>query len=74
MRSAEAENAELRARILRMWERFDALSERMAQAYADAPFDEGVAEIDAAVAAGRMHVATHENLASEDGSMQAGGA
>jgi len=48
-------DAELFARIRRMRERFDALSERMAQAYADVPLDEGLAEIDAAVAAERKH-------------------
>jgi prevent-host-death family protein len=46
-------DAELFARIRRMRDRFDALSERMAQAYAGVPFDEGLAEIDAAVAVGR---------------------
>ncbi|HEX7638017.1 MAG TPA: type II toxin-antitoxin system Phd/YefM family antitoxin [Burkholderiaceae bacterium] len=46
-------DAELFARIRRMRERFDALSTRIAQAYADVPVDEGLAEIDAAVAAGR---------------------
>jgi prevent-host-death family protein len=46
-------DADLFARIRRMRERFDALSERIAQAYADVPIDEGMAEIDAAVAAER---------------------
>ncbi|MCL2346610.1 MAG: type II toxin-antitoxin system Phd/YefM family antitoxin [Desulfobulbus sp.] len=43
-------DAELFARIRRMRERFNALGERMAQAYADVPVEEGLAEIDAAVA------------------------
>jgi prevent-host-death family protein len=46
-------DAELFARIRRMRERFDALSERIAQAYADVSVEEGLAEIDAAVAAER---------------------
>ncbi len=46
-------DAELFARIRRMRERFDALSERIAEAYAAVPADEGTAEIDAAVAAER---------------------
>ena len=46
-------DAELFARIRRMRERFDALSERIAEAYAEVPADEGMAEIDAAVAAER---------------------
>lgn len=46
-------DAELFARIRRMRERFDALSERIAEAYAAVPADEGMAEIDAAVAAER---------------------
>ncbi|MGP8250590.1 MAG: type II toxin-antitoxin system prevent-host-death family antitoxin [Terracidiphilus sp.] len=46
-------DADLFARIRRMRERFDALSSRIAEAYANVPEDEGVAEIDAAVAAGR---------------------
>ena len=46
-------DADLFARIRRMRERFDALSQRIAQAYADVPIDEGMAEIDAAVAAER---------------------
>jgi prevent-host-death family protein len=45
--------AELFARIRRMRERFDALSERLAQAYVNVPAEQGLAEIDAAVAAGR---------------------
>ncbi|TXL64109.1 type II toxin-antitoxin system prevent-host-death family antitoxin [Zeimonas arvi] len=47
-------DAALFARILRMRERFDALSDRIAQAYSDVPAEECVAEIDKAVAAVRM--------------------
>ena len=43
-------DAELFARIRRMRERFDALSSRVAEAYADVPTEEGMAEIDAVVA------------------------
>ena len=43
-------DAELFARIRRMRERFDALSSRAAEAYANVPADKGMAEIDAAVA------------------------
>jgi prevent-host-death family protein len=43
-------DAELFARIRRMQDRFDALSRRIAEAYAEMPVDEGLAEIDAAVA------------------------
>jgi prevent-host-death family protein len=43
-------DAELFARIRRMRDRFDALSSRVAEAYADVPTGEGMAEIDAAVA------------------------
>ena len=43
-------DAELFARIRRMRERFDALSGRIAEAYADVPAEKGMAEIDAAVA------------------------
>ena len=46
-------DAELFARIRRMRERFDALTGRIAEAYADVPPAKGIAEIDAAVAAGR---------------------
>jgi len=46
-------DAELFARIRRLRERFDALSGRIAEAYADVPVEEGLAEIDAAVAAER---------------------
>ncbi|MCO5118402.1 MAG: type II toxin-antitoxin system Phd/YefM family antitoxin [Burkholderiaceae bacterium] len=46
-------DAELFARIRRMRERFDALSDRIAQAYVDVPTEEGLAEIEAAVAAER---------------------
>ena len=47
-------DAELFARIRRMRERFDALSARIAQAYSEVPAGEGMAEIDAAVAAERQ--------------------
>jgi prevent-host-death family protein len=43
-------DAELFARIRRMRERFDALSSRIAEGYAEVPAEEGLAEIDAAVA------------------------
>ena len=43
-------DAELFARIRQMRDRFDALSIRISQAYADVPADKGMAEIDAAVA------------------------
>jgi len=43
-------DAELFARIRRMRDRFDQLSERIAAAYADVLQEEGLAEIDAAVA------------------------
>ncbi len=46
-------DAELFARIRRMRDRFDALSGRIAEAYADVPLEEGLTEIDAAVAAER---------------------
>ena len=46
-------NAELFDRIRRMRSRFDALSERIASTYSDIPVDEGLEEIDAAVAAER---------------------
>jgi prevent-host-death family protein len=46
-------DAELFARIRRMRDRFDALSSRIADAYAEVPVEEGLAEIDAAVAAER---------------------
>jgi len=46
-------DAELFARIRRMRERFDALSARLADAYAAVDPQEGLAEIDAAVAAER---------------------
>jgi prevent-host-death family protein len=48
-------DAELFARIRRMRDRFDALSNRIAEAYADIPPGEGLAEIDAAVAEARRH-------------------
>ena len=43
-------DAELFARIRRMRERFEELSRRITEAYADVPVEEGMAEIDAAVA------------------------
>jgi prevent-host-death family protein len=46
-------DAELFARIRRMRDRFDALSNRIAEAFAYVPEDEGMAEIDAAVARAR---------------------
>jgi prevent-host-death family protein len=46
-------DAELFARIRRMREQFDALSSRIAAAYADVPASVGMAEINAAVAAER---------------------
>jgi prevent-host-death family protein len=42
-------DAELFARIRRMRERFDALSNRFAEAYAGVPVEEGLAEIDSIV-------------------------
>lgn len=42
-------DAELFARIRRMRDRFDALTQRIAEAYSDVPVEEGLAEIDAAV-------------------------
>lgn len=46
-------DADLFARIRRMRDRFDALSNRIADAYADIPMEKGLAEIDAAVEAER---------------------
>ena len=43
-------DAELFARIRRMRDRFDALSGKVAEDWTDVPADEGIAEIDAAVA------------------------
>jgi prevent-host-death family protein len=43
-------DAELFARIRRMQDRFDALSSRIAESYAEMPAEEGLAEIDALVA------------------------
>jgi len=45
--------AELFARIRSLRDRFDQLSGRVAEAYADVPAGEGLAEIDAAVAGER---------------------
>jgi len=42
-------DAELFARIRRMRDRFDELSNRIAKAYADVPQEQGIAEIDAVV-------------------------
>lgn len=42
--------ADLFARIRAMRERFDELTDRIAAAYAEVPIEEGMAEIDAAVA------------------------
>lgn len=42
-------DAELFARIRRMQDRFDELSRRIAESYAEAPVSEGLAEIDALV-------------------------
>ena len=42
-------DAKLFARIRRMHDRFDELSGRVAEAYAQVPAEEGMAEIDAAV-------------------------
>jgi len=41
---------EMFARIRRMQERFDELTAKIAEAYADVPMEEGMAEIDALVA------------------------
>ncbi|MBN2690890.1 MAG: type II toxin-antitoxin system Phd/YefM family antitoxin [Burkholderiaceae bacterium] len=46
-------DAELFARIRRMRERFEALSDRIALSYEEVPCDLGLAEIDAAVGASR---------------------
>ncbi|HEY0295259.1 MAG TPA: type II toxin-antitoxin system Phd/YefM family antitoxin [Bordetella sp.] len=46
-------DADLFARIRRMQERFDALSRRISDGYAGVPEEEGLAEIEAAVAAER---------------------
>ena len=46
-------DAELFARIRRMQERFVKLSDRISEAYAGGPVEDGLAEIDAAVAAER---------------------
>jgi len=45
--------ADLFARIRALRDRFDQLSSRVAEAYADLPAEEGIAEINAAVARGR---------------------
>lgn len=46
-------DAELFARIRRMRERFEALSNQIASSYAEVPAEQGLAEIDAAVSAER---------------------
>ena len=46
-------DAELFARIRRMQERFDELSQRIANTYATVPMEKGLKEIDAAVRRGR---------------------
>ncbi len=46
-------DAELFARIRRMRDRFDALCDRIAASYSEVPQEEGLAEIDAAVATER---------------------
>jgi prevent-host-death family protein len=46
-------DAELFARIRRMRDRFDALSNRIAEAFTEIPVEVGMAEIDALVAAER---------------------
>ena len=46
-------DAELFARVRQFSERFEALTGRLAQAYADVPMDEGLAEIEALVAKDR---------------------
>jgi prevent-host-death family protein len=43
-------DSELFARIRRMQDRFDELSRQVAEAFADVPEEQGLAEIDAAVA------------------------
>ena len=47
-------DVDLFARIRRMRGRFDELSERVAEAYAEVPVEQGMAEIDAAVAQERQ--------------------
>jgi prevent-host-death family protein len=47
-------DAELFARIRRMRDRFDALSNRIAETYAEVPIEEGLSEIDSAVARERI--------------------
>ena len=47
-------DAELFGRIRRMRDRFDALSGRIATAYAEIPVEKGLAEIDSAVARERV--------------------
>lgn len=53
MRPCGTINTDLLACIRRMQERFDTLSHRISDAYADVPAEEGLAEIEAAVATER---------------------
>ena len=53
-------DARLFGRIRQMQERFDALSQRLGQAYSAVPAEEGLAEIDAAVLAERQAVTPHD--------------
>jgi PHD/YefM family antitoxin component YafN of YafNO toxin-antitoxin module len=46
-------DAELFARIRRMQDRFDTLSNRIAEAYAELPVEEGLAEIEGLLSKGR---------------------
>jgi len=48
-------DAELFARIRRMYDRFDELSNRLAERYRDVPEEEGLTEIDTLVAEERKH-------------------
>jgi prevent-host-death family protein len=48
-------DADLFGRIRRMRDRFDTLSQRIADAYAATPAEEGLAEIDSLVAQDRAH-------------------
>src|SRR6185312_5664474 len=48
-------DAELFARIRRMYDRFDELSSRLAERYRDVPEEEGLTEIDTLVAEERKH-------------------
>ncbi|WP_256377039.1 hypothetical protein [Nitrosospira multiformis] len=48
-------DAELFARIRRMYDRFDELSNYLAERYRDVPEEEGLTEIDTLVAEERKH-------------------